>query len=183
LSDLYGSGVVTGNGPTLVWGYFAWSFVMIACAFSLAEISSAYPTAGASYYWTYTLAPKSYRRVISYVDGWLTWVGYVTAQLLTNFVMVRVSLSFGEHDQNQLAQAQVLLTSVFIWNPDCTLQVKVPADPLSRRADVLQPWTVVLVYWAHLLATFALNLLPRFIPTWNKLCIFYSKCASPRRRP
>ena len=62
---------------------FAWSIVIvyfgaIAQAASIAEMASTLPIAGAQYHWTYHLAPPRIKRFITYMQGWMTWFGWIS---------------------------------------------------------------------------------------------------------
>lgn len=43
---------------------------------SLAELSSMVPTAGGQYHWVSILAPPAYQKLLSYITGWLTVIGW-----------------------------------------------------------------------------------------------------------
>lgn len=77
---------LAGGGPAnIVWGWVAVSCIIMCVAASLGEITSVYPTAGGVYYQTFQLAPPSWRRVASWICGWLYVVGNVTITLAVNF--------------------------------------------------------------------------------------------------
>ncbi|KAK7955170.1 hypothetical protein PG996_015980 [Apiospora saccharicola] len=44
---------------------------------SFSELASIQPIAGAQYYWTYHFAPAGSRRFLTWIQGWVTWTGYV----------------------------------------------------------------------------------------------------------
>ena len=61
---------------------FAWSMIIayigaLSQAASLAEMASSVPIAGAQYHWTYVLAPPSIKKFASWLQGWMTWFGWV----------------------------------------------------------------------------------------------------------
>ncbi|OBT90444.1 hypothetical protein VE02_01221 [Pseudogymnoascus sp. 03VT05] len=68
-----------GNGGPVVfiWGQILVFFMALCVATSLGELSSALPHAGGQYYWTAYLAPKRFKRKISYLVGLLSWGGAV----------------------------------------------------------------------------------------------------------
>ncbi|EKG14416.1 Amino acid/polyamine transporter I [Macrophomina phaseolina MS6] len=77
---------LVGGGPSnIIWGWVSVSFIILCVAASLGEITSVYPTAGGVYYQTFMLSPPSYRRVASWVCGWLYVVGNITITLAVNF--------------------------------------------------------------------------------------------------
>lgn len=77
---------LAGGGPAnIIWGWVAVSCIIMCVAASLGEITSVYPTAGGVYYQTFQLAPPAWRRVASWICGWLYVVGNVTITLAVNF--------------------------------------------------------------------------------------------------
>lgn len=56
--------IAQGGPATLTYGII-FAFLMVgACALTLAELASVYPTAGGQYHWTSILAPKSVNRAV-----------------------------------------------------------------------------------------------------------------------
>ncbi|KAL1687845.1 amino acid/polyamine transporter I [Schizophyllum commune] len=93
---------LVGGGPaSMFWGLLVVSLFTLAVALSLAEIASKYPTSGGAYYWTYQLAPRRYRLVLSYVTGWL---------IVTGDWMLALSAAFGT--------AQFFVAGVGIYHPE-----------------------------------------------------------------
>ncbi|KAM0323047.1 hypothetical protein ACHAQA_009146 [Verticillium albo-atrum] len=77
---------ILGGGPVaVIWGWVAVSMIIICVAMSLGEITSVYPTAGGVYYQAFMLAPVRWRRIASWICGWLYTVGTVTITLSVNF--------------------------------------------------------------------------------------------------
>lgn len=77
---------LAGGGPAnIIWGWLGVSFIILCVAASLGEITSVYPTAGGVYYQTFQLSPPAWRRVASWICGWLYVVGNVTITLAVNF--------------------------------------------------------------------------------------------------
>jgi amino acid permease (GABA permease) len=77
---------VVGGGPVnIIWGWVLVSLIIICVASSLGEITSVYPTAGGVYYQAFMLAPARWRRVASWICGWLYLVGNITITLSVNF--------------------------------------------------------------------------------------------------
>lgn len=71
--------IQAGGPPVIV---YSWIFVCVfslAIAYSFAEISSAFPTAGGQYSWTHCLSPPKHARVTSYICGWLLVIAFVSA--------------------------------------------------------------------------------------------------------
>lgn len=82
--------VLYNGGPnTLTWSTII-AFIGTLCqAGSLGEMASILPMAGAQYHWTWHLAPKKIRRFATYIQGWSTWLGYITTLAAdTNLVII-----------------------------------------------------------------------------------------------
>ena len=92
------SAVLYNGGPqTLAWGILVVAAGALAQSASLAEMASLQPIAGAQYHWTHYLAPPSQRRFITWMQGWITWFGWVsllagvantTAYMLQSLIVV-----------------------------------------------------------------------------------------------
>ncbi|KEF50932.1 uncharacterized protein A1O9_13012 [Exophiala aquamarina CBS 119918] len=70
--------VLFNGGPQT----FAWSILIVyigamSQAASIAEMSSLVPIAGAQYHWTNALAPPGVRKFLTWLQGWMTWLGWV----------------------------------------------------------------------------------------------------------
>ncbi|KAI9723254.1 MAG: hypothetical protein M1812_001136 [Candelaria pacifica] len=79
-------GVNSGGPPVMIWSWLAICAVTLAVAYSLAEICSAYPTAGGQYSWVAILAPPKYARGLSWVTGWFMMTGIVAMGATNNFI-------------------------------------------------------------------------------------------------
>ena len=74
--------VFYNGGPNaLAWGIIVVVAGALAQSASLAEMSAVQPIAGAQYHWTHYLAPPSQRRFITWMQGWVTWFGWVSLLL------------------------------------------------------------------------------------------------------
>ncbi|KAM4057355.1 amino acid permease [Hirsutella rhossiliensis] len=77
---------LVGGGPVnIIWGWLLVSAIIVCVASSLGEITSVYPTAGGVYYQAFMLASPRWRRVASWICGWLYVVGNITITLAVNF--------------------------------------------------------------------------------------------------
>jgi choline transport protein len=54
--------IAQGGPVTLIYGPIIMFVLVGACALTLAELASVYPTAGGQYHWTSILAPKGWSR-------------------------------------------------------------------------------------------------------------------------
>ena len=73
-------GVESGGPPVMIYSWIGICALTLAVAYSMAEICSAYPTAGGQYSWVAVLSPPSVARGMSWVTGWFM----ITGLKLTN---------------------------------------------------------------------------------------------------
>ncbi|MDA8118098.1 MAG: amino acid permease [Actinomycetota bacterium] len=73
---LYGYGMNTGGPSVMVWGWIFVGAMTTIVGLGMAEISSAYPTAGGLYYWSAKLAKKN-GAAWSWFTGWFNLLGQV----------------------------------------------------------------------------------------------------------
>jgi len=83
---LYGYGLQHGGPPTMLWGWLIVGTLVIFAGMSMAEICSAFPTAGGLYYWAAKLAPGKSAPIWSWFTGWFNLLGQVA---------VTAGISFG----------------------------------------------------------------------------------------
>lgn len=76
-STLWYSLAYAGNAG-ITWGYLIGMVGVLGVAFSMAEISSAFPTSGGLYYATAMLSPPKYRAILSWIVGWSNYFVQVT---------------------------------------------------------------------------------------------------------
>ena len=83
---VYQYGLLHGGPPVMVWGWLGVGIVVIFAGLSMAEICSAYPTAGGLYYWAAKLAPGKSGPFWAWFTGWFNLLGQVA---------VTAGISFG----------------------------------------------------------------------------------------
>lgn len=83
---VYQYGLLHGGPPVMTWGWLLVGLFVLFAGFSMAEICSAYPTAGGLYYWAAKLAPGNSGPFWSWFTGWFNVVGEVA---------VTAGISFG----------------------------------------------------------------------------------------
>jgi amino acid transporter len=71
----YGVGLTNGGPSVIIWGFVVQFVLVMFIAFSMAEICSAYPSAGSVYHWAGQLASPETAPIWSYVCGWLNFLG------------------------------------------------------------------------------------------------------------
>ena len=108
----------------------------------MAELASAYPAAGAQYYWSFMVSSPKQRPFAAYVNGWMSvlgwWLGLAS---VCNFI------------------ASMVLASVTLWYPGYTIQH-------------WQQWLVfvAIVWLAVAINVFASGLIPAFNEMIRTLC-------------
>ncbi|KAA6415099.1 MAG: amino acid transporter [Lasallia pustulata] len=71
----------------------------------MAELASAYPVAGAQYYWSFMVASPKRRPLAAYVNGWISVLGWwVDSAAVCNFI------------------SSMILSIVALWYPDYAIQ-------------------------------------------------------------
>jgi amino acid permease (GABA permease) len=73
---LYGYGMNTGGPVVMVWGWIIVGVMTAIVGLGMAEVASAYPTAGGLYYWSARLA-KNKGPAWSWFTGWFNLLGQV----------------------------------------------------------------------------------------------------------
>jgi len=73
---LYGYGMSTGGPAEMVWGWVGVGIMTTIVGLGMAEVCSAYPTAGGLYYWSAKLAKKQ-GPAWSWFTGWFNLLGQV----------------------------------------------------------------------------------------------------------
>ncbi|KXN86792.1 hypothetical protein AN958_09643 [Leucoagaricus sp. SymC.cos] len=66
------------GGPVgMVWGWFTCCVFLIFVAMAIAELGSAAPTAGGLYYWTFKFSSQRFRKLLSWLIGYINTSGYI----------------------------------------------------------------------------------------------------------
>ncbi|CAF1289408.1 unnamed protein product [Adineta ricciae] len=99
LSSLFSYGMITGGPVVMIWGWLVVCFFTLFVVLGMAEICSAYPTAGGLYYWTGILVPQRHKALASWFTGWFNLIGQfaVTAAIdfgLATLIASVISLCF-----------------------------------------------------------------------------------------
>src|ERR1700677_4828174 len=114
---LYGYGLVTGGPVTMVWGWVIVGIMTTVVGLGMAEVCSAYPTAGGLYYWSAKLAKRN-GAAWSWFTGWFNMLGQVAitagidfgAALFINFLLsLWFNFSVSTHWHTIVIYAVVLL--------------------------------------------------------------------------
>ena len=84
------------NGGTagLIYMFIICWTIYLCVYMSMAEMGSMAPTSGGQYHWVSEFAPKRWQKLLSYVVGWLSVLGWQTGAASTAFLAgTEVSLS------------------------------------------------------------------------------------------
>ncbi|KAF1985419.1 amino acid transporter [Aulographum hederae CBS 113979] len=85
------AGAYTNGGPaSVVYGFIVSIIGTVCIAASLAEMASISPIAGAQYHWTAEHSPPQVRVFMSWIQGWVTVVGWQAAIASVCFIMASV---------------------------------------------------------------------------------------------
>ncbi|KAJ5358449.1 uncharacterized protein N7496_010862 [Penicillium cataractarum] len=88
-----------------IWSLPVAALMTAILSAGVAELASAYPVAGAQYYWAFCLSSKEWRAFASYMNGWLSILGWWLASgAACNFI------------------ASLILSIVVLWYPDYEIQ-------------------------------------------------------------
>ena len=85
ITSLFAYGLITGGPAVMVWGWFVVSLFTLCVSLGMAEICSAYPTAGGLYFWAANLVPEKYKTMASWFTGWFNLVGQFAAVASVDF--------------------------------------------------------------------------------------------------
>ncbi|RMY29702.1 hypothetical protein D0865_15449 [Hortaea werneckii] len=110
---------LTDGGPlgSIIGFIFCWiGYTLVALC--LSELNSIYPTAGGQYHWTCELAPKSWRKPLSYMTGWLLVLGWQAdlasvAYLGGTIIQGLASLNYPDYEGTLILYAVILFAMFF----------------------------------------------------------------------
>ncbi|KAL0027332.1 hypothetical protein WJX79_001331 [Trebouxia sp. C0005] len=89
ITGLYSQGLIYGGPVVLVWGWVCAGSLHTLAAFSMSELSSAFPVSGGLYYWSFMLG-GNYGPFVSWMVGWINLLGQVAIVAGSAFVFVEV---------------------------------------------------------------------------------------------
>lgn len=105
----------------MFWGYLVTFILTMIISFSMAEICSAYPSAGSVYHWSAQLVPAKYAPLASYICGWFNFLGNAAgdAAFANSFATImnaaiQASNPSAAYDQNSLVG--VSLAVILLWS-------------------------------------------------------------------
>lgn len=114
----FGSPMSSGGPATAVWAWFTGSVMAYCIASSVAELVSAYPTAGGMYYVTKHVVPPEHVAAWAWIIGWCNFLGqaagvaslaYTISQMILATAVMHSSLDNGAPTFTPTALQTVLL--------------------------------------------------------------------------
>ncbi|KAL1854151.1 polyamine transporter tpo5 [Paecilomyces lecythidis] len=131
----FGSPLEAGGPATAVWCWFFGSCMAMCIGSSVAELVSAYPTAGGMYFVTKHVVPESQVAIFSWVQGWCNLLGqtagvssvaYTVSQMLLACASMNSSLKDGKYEYSPTALQTVLLAIAMlcVMGVICSLTTK-----------------------------------------------------------
>jgi amino acid transporter len=114
-------------GPaTILWGFITVFAMSTVVSYSMAEICSAYPSAGSVYHWSAQLVPAEYAPLASYICGWFNFVGnaagdasfaYFFAQFLNSAIAVSGgNVYYDDQTDNEDNTVGVSIAVILVWS-------------------------------------------------------------------
>jgi len=120
---LFSQGLDNGGPAGLVYGYIIAWLSTLSVYTVIAELASMAPIAGGQYYWVYMLAPTEYKKISSYIIGWLTsmaWIATVATETIFAGTIIQglLVLNYPDYDlkmwQGTLFAWLVVAVAIFI---------------------------------------------------------------------
>ncbi|KDQ58795.1 hypothetical protein JAAARDRAFT_193315 [Jaapia argillacea MUCL 33604] len=87
IASTFNTPLLLGGPATAIWAWFLGCFGCLAIAASVAELVSAYPTAGGIYTSTAYVVPVKYRRSITFIAAWITVIGQLSTPASVVFAL------------------------------------------------------------------------------------------------
>lgn len=128
----------SGGPSSVVWGLVTAGICNICLSLSLSEFLSAFPTAGGQYHWVAFVSPPRFRRIFSWITGWINVGGWIalaaTGGLLSSQLIVGlIALMHPNYEAQRWHQFLIYIVySVlgFLMNAFAT-----PLLPLANKAS------------------------------------------------
>ncbi|KAK8242290.1 amino acid permease, variant [Phyllosticta capitalensis] len=98
----FGSPIAVGGPATAVWAWFIGSTMAMCIASSVAELVSAYPTAGGMYFVAKHVVPPEHVAIWAWVIGWCNFLGQAAgvaslAYSVSQMILAAVVMTSGQH--------------------------------------------------------------------------------------
>ncbi|KIW36219.1 uncharacterized protein PV06_11491 [Exophiala oligosperma] len=100
-----GISLTEASAAGTIWSLPVAGTMTVIVTLGMAELASAYPVAGAQYYWSFMVAREDYKPFAAYLNGWLSILGWWLASAsVANFV------------------SSLIIAIVALWLPDYDVQ-------------------------------------------------------------
>eukprot|EP01035_Chromulina_nebulosa_P037812 gene37812-51044_t len=125
--SFYGSGLSSGGPATMFWGFLVVWAMMTIVSFSMAEICSAYPSAGSVYHWSAQLVPEHLSSLWAYITGCFNFMGNAAgdssfAFSFANFMNSAIELTSGR-EYSVETTVGVSIAIIFVWSFICFFRI------------------------------------------------------------
>ncbi|PWY92551.1 amino acid permease [Aspergillus heteromorphus CBS 117.55] len=119
----FGSPLAAGGPATAVWCWLFGSCMALCIGSSVAELVSAYPTAGGMYFVTKHVVPEAQVPIFSWVQGWCNLLGqtagvssvaYTVSQMVLAAASMNSTLVDGKYSYSPSAAETVLLSALIL---------------------------------------------------------------------
>ncbi|KUJ11509.1 choline transport protein [Mollisia scopiformis] len=120
---VFAVGYQNGGPAGLIYGFLLIWAGTTSVFIVMGELSSMIPSAGGQYHWVFLLAPKNYRKILSYVTGWLTCIGWIASvaaaslfcsSLVQALIVENNGSYFPQRYQETLIFWAVILLAIFV---------------------------------------------------------------------
>ncbi|KAI1628629.1 putative amino acid permease [Exophiala viscosa] len=140
----FGTALLAGGGPGVFWGSIIAFVVCSIITIGLAELASAYPSAGGQYHFTFMVSSPKYRAASAFVMGWLSSLAWglvtVSAGVYVAQLIAGIATFFDETLVFERWQIYLLFVAI---NTLATLIVCV-APQLLPKIEVISLWSSLL---------------------------------------
>ena len=110
----------SGGSSAVVWGLVVAGICNWCLSVSLSEFLSAFPTAGGQYHWVAFVSPPGYRRIFSWVTGWINVGGWIAlsaaAGLLSSQLIVGMIALYHPSYKTERWQQFLIYIGYALWS-------------------------------------------------------------------
>ncbi|KAF5025869.1 hypothetical protein F66182_2051 [Fusarium sp. NRRL 66182] len=113
-----GISLTEASSAGTLWSLPVAGVMTTVVSLGMAELASAYPVAGAQYYWSFMVARDDYKAFASYLNGWMSVIGWwLASSSVSNFVssMILDIVGAWQPGWEQQRWHQYLIYVALIW--------------------------------------------------------------------
>ncbi|KAG8688116.1 hypothetical protein FRC08_011613, partial [Ceratobasidium sp. 394] len=120
IAATFNTPLTLGGPSSVVWCWILGTCMCFTLGASIAEIISAFPTAGGLYTASARLVPPSKRAIVGWVVGWLSMLGQVAAVCSTEFALANMiwgAVVLSKHDEDYVVTQGMsvgLMTAILV---------------------------------------------------------------------